>query len=108
MTIGGMILGPIVLKYAFGMYWTGWPFGTDPTDNKTLAMWVSWIVAAGLFAYRPGRLMALKRGAVIVATIVMLAVYLIPHSIGGTELDYEALERGESLQEAMGNPGDRP
>jgi hypothetical protein len=106
MTIGGMILGPVVLKYAFGMYWTGWPFGTDPTDNKTLAMWVAWIVAAGLYLYRPGRMLTLKRGMVIVATVVMLAVYMIPHSIGGTELDYEALESGVSLQEAMGNPGD--
>lgn len=106
MTIGGMILGPIVLKYAFGMYWSGWPVGTDPTDNKTLAMWFSWIVAGGLFMIRPGVLSGLKRVVVILATAVMLAVYLIPHSIGGTELDYDALDRGVSLEEAIGNPGD--
>ena len=33
---GGLILGPIVQKYAFGAFWTGWPFGHDLTDNKTV------------------------------------------------------------------------
>ena len=40
--IGGLVLGPIVQKYAFGAFWTGWPFGADLTDNKTLAMWLAW------------------------------------------------------------------
>jgi len=34
---GGLILGPIVQKFAFDAFWTGWPFGHDLTDNKTLA-----------------------------------------------------------------------
>ena len=34
--LGGMILGPIVQKYAFGAYWTGIPFGHDLTDAKNL------------------------------------------------------------------------
>ena len=42
MTLGGMVLGPIVQKYAFGDYWTGFPFGGDWTDNKMLVMWLSW------------------------------------------------------------------
>jgi len=33
--LGGLILGPIVQHFAFGFYWTGWPFGGDLTDNKT-------------------------------------------------------------------------
>lgn len=107
MTLGGMILGPIVLKYAFGMYWTGWPIGTDPTDNKTLAMWAAWIVAGAMFLVKPDRMQQVKRLVVVIATVVMLAVYLIPHSIGGTELDYEALDRGATMEEAIGNPGDQ-
>ncbi len=107
MTLGGMILGPIVLKYAFGMYWTGWPIGTDPTDNKTLAMWGAWIVAGVLYMIRPGQMQQVKRIVVVLATIVMLAVYMIPHSIGGTELDYEALDQGATMEEAIGNPGDQ-
>ncbi|MFO8173700.1 MAG: hypothetical protein R6T96_05410, partial [Longimicrobiales bacterium] len=43
MSIGGMILGPIVQKHAFGAFWTGWPFGYDLTDNKTLIMWIVWV-----------------------------------------------------------------
>ncbi len=34
--VGGMILGPVVQKYAFGVFWTGVPWGWDLTDNKTL------------------------------------------------------------------------
>ena len=34
LTVGGLLLGPIVQKYAFDAFWTGWPFGTDLTDNK--------------------------------------------------------------------------
>ena len=28
LAIGGLMLGPIVQKYAFDAYWTGWPFGS--------------------------------------------------------------------------------
>ena len=41
--IGGLILGPIVQKYAFDAYWTGWPFGTDLTDNKTIVALLVWV-----------------------------------------------------------------
>jgi hypothetical protein len=99
MTVGGMILGPVVQKLAFGDYWTGFPFGYDLTDNKTLLMWVVWVIACGLLLARrvPDRL---RRGAVLVATVVMMAVYLIPHSLRGSELDYtrldQAAESGET------------
>ena len=32
--IGGLVLGPIVQKYAFGAYWTGWPFGERPDRQQ--------------------------------------------------------------------------
>lgn len=102
LTIGGMILGPIVQKHAFGAYWTGWPLGGDLTDNKTLVMWGVWAVLAIAFALRPrwrptigGRL------AIGVATAVMLAVYLVPHSLRGSQLDYEALDAGVEAHEAI-------
>lgn len=44
--IGGIILGPVVQKYAFGAFWTGFPFGYDLTDNKTAIAFLGWIVAA--------------------------------------------------------------
>ncbi len=81
--LGGLILGPIVQKYAFDAYWTGWPFGKDLTDNKTLLGWLFWVFA----------LVRLKKNHnnltwPVVAGIVLLLVYLIPHSMFGSELDY--------------------
>ena len=78
--VGGMILGPVVQKYAFGDFWTGIPFGTDLTDNKTLFAFVFWIVA--FFLKRK------SKWWVFAATIMMIIVYLIPHSTLGSELDY--------------------
>ncbi len=82
---GGMILGPIVQYYAFGELWTGAPLGWDLTDNKTLIFVLLWGWA--LFAGRGGRD---ARKAVLVAAVVTLAVYLIPHSVLGSEFDYSA------------------
>jgi hypothetical protein len=83
LTFGGMIFGPIVQKYAFDAYWTGWPFGQDLTDNKTLAAFVLWIAAYFQVRNNPG-----KKGWVIAAAILLFAIYLIPHSMFGSEIDY--------------------
>ncbi len=80
---GGLILGPIVQKYAFGAYWTGWPFGHDLTDNKTAIAFIFWAIAVyKLLRNRE------KRGWALVAAIVTTLVYLIPHSVLGSEIDY--------------------
>lgn len=89
MSIGGMILGPIVQKFAFGAFWTGWPFGYDLTDNKTLIMWIVWVGAAALIWKRPNPRDWAVRGAIFFAAAVMMAVYVIPHSLRGSELNYE-------------------
>ncbi len=81
--VGGMILGPVVQKYAFGEFWTGVPFGYDLTDNKTLIAFLAWIIA-----YLRVRRNNSNRAWVIVASVVLLMVYLIPHSMFGSELDY--------------------
>lgn len=81
-TIGGMILGPIVQKYAFNDLWTGVPFGIDLTDNKTLIAFVFWLAAFFL--------MKKSKWWVLLATVVMIVVYLIPHSVLGSELDYDS------------------
>ncbi|MBI5470941.1 MAG: hypothetical protein HY961_01205 [Ignavibacteriae bacterium] len=83
MAVGGMILGPIVQKYAFDAFWTGIPFGTDLTDNKTLIAFLAWGVA--LLLVRKNRF---ARHAALVAALVTLIVFLIPHSMFGSELDY--------------------
>jgi xanthine/uracil permease len=100
MTVGGMVLGPFAQKYAFGAFWTGFPFGYDLTDNKTLLMWGVWVLACGVILARVGG-GRLRRTAVLVATVVMTGVYLIPHSTRGSELDYELLDQGVPAHEAI-------
>jgi hypothetical protein len=81
--IGGLVLGPVIQKYAFGAYWTGWPFGHDLTDNKSLVAFIFWIIAlVALIRNRSRRLWP------VIAAFVMLVVFLIPHSVLGSELDY--------------------
>jgi hypothetical protein len=80
-TVGGMILGPVVQKFAFGEYWTGFPNGMDLTDNKTLIAWIFMLAAVLLNIKKKRPVIA------IIAAVVMLAVYLIPHSMLGSELD---------------------
>jgi len=83
--IGGLILGPIMQNYAFGAYWTGWPFGHDLTDNKTIVAFIFWIVA--FFVLRKNQL---NTKWALIASIILLLVYLIPHSVLGSEIDYTA------------------
>ena len=90
--IGGFILGPAVQLYAFDAWWTGWPYGTDLTDNKTAIAFLAWIIAA--IAHRKSRRI---RAWVLGAAIVTLIVYLIPHSLFGSELDYSAKEQQRAV-----------
>lgn len=84
--LGGFVLGPIVQKYSFGQYWTGWPLGKDMTDNKVLFALIAFLPAWFL------RKKAYSRWLAILAALVMLGVYLIPHSMNGSELDPETGE----------------
>lgn len=109
MTLGGLVLGPIVQKYAFGAFWTGFPLGYDLTDNKLLVMWLVWLVACILLGppRRAGvtgvtRLSPASRSAVLLASLSMMVVYLIPHSMRGSELDYAAVDAGTPSSEAVG------
>jgi hypothetical protein len=91
--VGGIIVGPLMQKFAFGEFWTGWPmkgllnFG-DMTDNKTLIAFLVWLVALWRIKVNPQQTVW-----VIVAMIVMLAAFLIPHSILGSEIDYTKMPR---------------
>ena len=81
--LGGFVFGPIVQHYAFGQAWTGFPFGYDLTDNKTLLMLLAWLPALwAVLRERPARRW------VLLAFVVTMAVYLVPHSMFGSELDY--------------------
>lgn len=102
MTVGGMILGPFVQKYAFGEYWTGFPLGGDWTDNKMLFMFLAWVFACSVIGLNPyKKVTAIMRIAVFTASIVMTVCYLIPHSMGGSELDYSQVDQGIDPSEAI-------
>jgi hypothetical protein len=79
---GGMILGPLVQKFAFGELWTGVPFGWDLTDNKTLVALIFWIIAVVMNRKKDRPLYT------ILAAVVLLLIFSIPHSMFGSELDY--------------------
>ena len=88
--LGGMVLGPIVQKFAFGELWTGIPFGWDLTDNKTLIAFAFWLIA--LFTNLESRE---NKIWIILATVITLVIFSIPHSMFGSQLDYET---GKTIQ----------
>jgi hypothetical protein len=94
--VGGMVLGPIVQKYAFDAYWTGWPFGSDLTDNKTAVALLAWLaVAVALKKSKNPKAWALG------AAVVMIVVYLIPHSVLGSELDYKTIDQQKAKSDTV-------
>lgn len=86
---GGLIFGPWVQWHAFGEVWAGVPFAWDLTDNKTLVAFLFWVLAYGMNRKKE------RPVYTVIAAIVMLAVYLIPHSMYGSQLDPET---GEIIQ----------
>jgi hypothetical protein len=83
LAVGGFVLGPLMQYIAFGAWWTGVPFGWDLTDNKTLLAAIGWAFVA--WRMRGGRD---ARTEMIVAAVVTLAVFAIPHSTWGSEFDW--------------------
>ena len=87
--LGGWPLGFVLNWQRFGPIWEGFPFGYDITDNKTQLIVIFWIIVAAMswksFACRRTGRDAVGPGvfavAVIVASILSLALYLVPHSL---------------------------
>jgi hypothetical protein len=85
LAVGGFVLGPAVQKQAFDAWWTGIPWGWDLTDNKTLLAGVGWAIALGCILARSSR----RRAAVIGAALLMLVVFVIPHSVWGSQVEWD-------------------
>jgi hypothetical protein len=90
--VGGLFLGALVQKAAFGAYWTGWPNGSDPTDNKTALMFLAWLAACGCLLFKKA-----GRTVTVLAAAITIAVYVVPHSWRGSEYNYQqgALDTGQ-------------
>lgn len=80
--IGGFVMGPLVQHVAFGPWWTGFPFGTDLTDNKTLISFLVFLVALATLKLK------YNKWVVAFAVLFMVAIFTIPHSSYGSEYDY--------------------
>lgn len=91
LVLGGFVFGPLMQYYAFGQFWTGVPFGFDLTDNKTLIALITWLIVL----YRLNKSKNPKR-LVLAGAIIMFLVFLIPHSVLGTELDYKKLDQNKA------------
>ena len=88
LALGGLILGPLMQYFSFNAWWTGWPLGGDLTDNKTAVAFIAWVIAA----IAHSRAKNPTRWA-LAASIVMIVVYLIPHSVLGSEFDYSKMDK---------------
>lgn len=88
LVIGGFILGPLIQQYAFGALWTGFPFGYDLTDNKTLIALIGWLIALLMIEKKQN-----PNFWVLAASIIMLVIFLIPHSLLGSEADYKEINK---------------
>ena len=84
--VGGFIFGPLVQHAAFGPWWTGFPYGTDLTDNKTLLSFLFFAAALATLKWK------YNKWVVGLAVLLMIAVFTIPHSTFGSEYDYEKQE----------------
>ena len=84
--VGGFIFGPLVQHAAFGPWWTGFPYGTDLTDNKTLLSFLFFLAALVTLKWKH------NRWVVALAVLFMIAIFSIPHSAYGSEYDYNNQE----------------
>ena len=86
--VGGFILGPLVQHVAFGPWWTGIPFGTDLTDNKTLLSFLFFVAAVATLKWK------YNKWVVCLAVLFMVIIFSIPHSTYGSEYDYATQQLG--------------
>jgi len=97
LAVGGLMLGPIVQKYAFNAYWTGWPLGEDLTDNKLAVGALLWLITV-IRSRNAGPDNHAGKWWAVAAMVVIFIIFSIPHSIHGSTLDYES---GEHIQVMM-------
>jgi hypothetical protein len=87
--IGGIVLGAWVTHYTFGGYWEGVPIGWDITDNKTLIIFLYWIIMLflmkGTTFKKDEKLNLLKPKPLatftLIGVLLTILLYLVPHSI---------------------------
>lgn len=81
--VAGVLSGTIVQFYAFDKFWSGFPVGNDLTDNKSLVMFILWTLT--MFSVLRSKD---SRKLLNFSFIMTMLVYLIPHSLFGSEYDF--------------------
>jgi hypothetical protein len=81
---GGFIFGPFVQYYAFDVFWSGFPFGYDLTDNKTLLTLLVYFLPLHSMIKNKNIKMNFN-----IAYLLTTIVYLIPHSMYGSEYKFK-------------------
>ena len=97
--VGGLTLGCIIQNYAFGTPWTGFPVGHDLTDNKLALAVLAWLTPIGVILLKKN-----PRWFAAGAAIVTMIVFMIPHSMMGSQLDYEKLEQIKQPRQIKTSP----
>ncbi|MGD8895221.1 MAG: hypothetical protein PVJ73_04220 [Acidobacteriota bacterium] len=82
-TIGGMILGPIVQKFALDAFWASWPLGDEPIGTKTLVLWLAWVAAVVAVAATRDKTDRFARTLVVAAAAVTVVVFFLPPALHG-------------------------
>jgi hypothetical protein len=89
-TVSVLPLGFSVARSTFGVGWSGFPVGSDITDNKSLAvviywgivLWRAWRPLRGEFASRTGKMSGITfAGLSLLGIVLTVLAYAIPHSI---------------------------
>ena len=89
-TVTVLPLGISIAKSAFGVGWTGFPLGTDITDNKSLVIVLYWLILLliawkpqrGEYAPRTGRISGIAFvGLSLIGIFLTIVAHAIPHSV---------------------------
>jgi len=81
LTLGGIVLRPVISTLAFASIWTGWPLGDDWGANGALVSWLLWLVAVLAVRSVDDPSDRFARITVVGAALVMTAVSLVPRAV---------------------------
>ena len=92
LAVGGLVLGPVVQKYAFNELWSEVPLGLNVSNNKTLIVIFAWLVALVMIQHKRAFFW------VFLASLITFALFLFPH---GLFVDQLSNETGKMIQERV-------
>lgn len=82
LAIGGLVLGPIVQKYAFNILWAGVPLEWNITNNKTLIVILLWVLALVMIQHKSAAIW------VFLASLGTFTIFLFPHGLLDSQLNH--------------------